>query len=97
MPGGYLLVSGGGGSDVREFERLAGLGYRAMDAGDHKDASRLLREALLLWTGPAFAGVLRTPRLETEARRLEESGCARWTSASKPTCAWAATANSWPN
>ncbi|MCX4816688.1 AfsR/SARP family transcriptional regulator [Streptomyces sp. NBC_01239] len=73
VPGGYLLVSGGGGSDVREFERLAGLGYRAMDAGDHKDASRLLREALLLWTGPAFAGVPAGARLETEARRLEES------------------------
>ncbi|MFJ8142494.1 BTAD domain-containing putative transcriptional regulator [Streptomyces sp. NPDC096013] len=73
VPGGYLLVSAGGSSDVREFERLAGLGYRAMDAGDHKDASRLLREALLLWTGPAFAGVPAGARLETEARRLEES------------------------
>ncbi|WP_406117828.1 BTAD domain-containing putative transcriptional regulator [Streptomyces sp. NBC_00989] len=73
VPGGYLLVSGGGTSDVREFERLAGMGYRAMDAGDHKDASRLLREALLLWTGPAFAGVPAGARLETEARRLEES------------------------
>jgi DNA-binding SARP family transcriptional activator len=73
VPGGYLLVSGGGTSDVREFERLAGLGYRAMDAGEHKDASRLLGEALLLWTGPAFAGVPAGARLETEARRLEES------------------------
>ncbi|MBK3581872.1 AfsR/SARP family transcriptional regulator [Streptomyces sp. MBT65] len=73
VPGGYLLVSGGGTSDVREFERLAGMGYRAMDAGEHKDASRLLREALLLWTGPAFAGVPAGARLETEARRLEES------------------------
>ncbi|TGB02063.1 AfsR/SARP family transcriptional regulator [Streptomyces sp. MZ04] len=72
-PGGYMLVSGGGGSDVREFERLAGKGYRAIDAGDHKEASRLLREALDLWTGPAFADVQTGARLEMEAKRLEES------------------------
>ncbi|MFB7508456.1 AfsR/SARP family transcriptional regulator [Streptomyces broussonetiae] len=72
-PGGYMLVSGGGASDVREFERLAGMGYRAIDAGDHKEASRLLREALGLWTGPAFADVHNGARLEMEAKRLEES------------------------
>lgn len=72
-PGGYMLVSNGGGSDVREFERLAGMGYRAMDAGDYKGASRLLREALDLWSGPAFADVQTGTRLEMEARRLEES------------------------
>ncbi|KOV69859.1 AfsR/SARP family transcriptional regulator [Streptomyces sp. MMG1121] len=72
-PGGYMLVSGGGESDVREFERLAGTGYRAVDAGDFKEASRLLREALGLWTGPAFADVQTGARLEMEAKRLEES------------------------
>ncbi|WEP01114.1 AfsR/SARP family transcriptional regulator (plasmid) [Streptomyces sp. FXJ1.172] len=72
-PGGYMLVSGGGTSDVREFERLAGTGYRAIDAGDFKEASRLLREALDLWTGPAFADVQTGARLEMEAKRLEES------------------------
>ena len=30
-PGGYMLVSGEGVSDVRRFERLAGAGYRAME------------------------------------------------------------------
>ncbi|MEU3793933.1 AfsR/SARP family transcriptional regulator [Streptomyces fructofermentans] len=72
-PGGYMLVSDGGTSDVREFERLAGAGYRAMDAGDFRGAARLLREALALWTGSAFADVQTGARLEMEARRLEES------------------------
>ncbi|WBO69595.1 AfsR/SARP family transcriptional regulator [Streptomyces camelliae] len=72
-PGGYMLVSDGGDSDVREFERLAGMGYRAIDAGDFKQASRLLREALGLWIGPAFADIRTGARLEMEAKRLEES------------------------
>ncbi|WP_406424658.1 AfsR/SARP family transcriptional regulator [Streptomyces sp. NBC_00873] len=72
-PGGYMLVSGGGTSDVREFERLAGVGYRAMDAGDFQGASRLLGEALALWTGSAFADVQTGAQLEMEAKRLEES------------------------
>ncbi|MFJ4832048.1 BTAD domain-containing putative transcriptional regulator [Streptomyces sp. NPDC088747] len=72
-PGGYMLVSGGGSSDVREFDRLAGMGYRALDAGDVKDAARLLREALALWGGAAFADVQAGARLQMEAMRLEES------------------------
>ncbi|MDQ0955767.1 DNA-binding SARP family transcriptional activator [Streptomyces phaeochromogenes] len=71
-PGGYMLVLGEGTSDVREFERLAGMGYRALDAGDFQGASRLLREALTLWTGSAFADVQTGAQLEMEARRLEE-------------------------
>ncbi|WP_030950132.1 AfsR/SARP family transcriptional regulator, partial [Streptomyces sp. NRRL S-646] len=72
-PGGYRLATGGGTSDVREFERLAGLGYRAMDAGDHPRAARLLREALGLFSGAPFADVQQGSQLETEARRLQES------------------------
>jgi SARP family transcriptional regulator, regulator of embCAB operon len=72
-PGGYLLVTGGGTSDVREFERLAGTGYRAMDAGDFPGAARKLREALSLWTGSAFADVQTGAQLQMEAKRLEES------------------------
>lgn len=73
MPGGYLLASGGGPSDVRLFERLAGTGYRAMDAGDFPGAARQLREALALWSGTAFADVQVGEQLETEIKRLEES------------------------
>lgn len=73
LPGGYLLNSGGGTLDVREFDRLAGTGYRAMDAGDFPGAARLLREALALWSGPAFADVHGGVQLDMEARRLEET------------------------
>ena len=73
VPGGYLLKGGEGTSDVREFERLAGSGYRAMDAEDYPQAARLLREALALWSGPALADVHTGPHLQTEVRRLEES------------------------
>lgn len=73
LPGGYLLDSGSGTSDVREFDKLADRGYRAMDAGDFPGAARLLREALSLWSGPAFADVHGGIQLDMEARRLEET------------------------
>ncbi|WP_328891848.1 AfsR/SARP family transcriptional regulator [Streptomyces sp. NBC_00316] len=72
-PGGYMLVSGEGVSDVREFDRLAGLGYRAMDAGDYPRAAETLRQALDLWTGLPFSGVQTGGQLGTEVKRLEES------------------------
>ncbi|MEU8712100.1 AfsR/SARP family transcriptional regulator [Streptomyces sp. NPDC048663] len=73
MPGGYQLDSGEGTSDVREFDRLARTGYRAMDAGDHREAARLLRSALDLWTGPALADVPAGDCLRAETTGLEES------------------------
>jgi DNA-binding SARP family transcriptional activator len=73
LPGGYVLSSGGGTSDVREFERLAGLGYRATDAGDFAGASRILAGALDRWSGSAFADVQTGALLAMEAKRLEES------------------------
>ncbi|MFB6775755.1 BTAD domain-containing putative transcriptional regulator [Streptomyces sp. NPDC056337] len=73
MPGGYLLSSGDRRSDVRMFDHLAALGYRAMDAGDFAGAARQLREALTLWTGAAFADVQAGPQLELEIKRLHES------------------------
>ncbi|MEU0787862.1 AfsR/SARP family transcriptional regulator [Streptomyces sp. NPDC006173] len=72
-PGGYLLRGGGGTSDVQKFERLAGMGYRAMDAEDFAGAARLLREALALWSGSALADVQTGAQLEMEVRRLEET------------------------
>jgi DNA-binding SARP family transcriptional activator len=73
MPSGYLLAAGDGESDVRAFERLAGTGYRAMDAGDFPGAARQLRQALELWSGTAFADVQAGTQLDMEIRRLEES------------------------
>ncbi|MFJ3624347.1 BTAD domain-containing putative transcriptional regulator [Streptomyces iakyrus] len=72
-PGGYLLRTSPGGNDVREFDRLAGMGYRALDAEDFAGASRRLTEALALWNGPALAGMTAGPQLEMEIRRLDES------------------------
>lgn len=72
-PGGYVLRGGGGSSDVREFDRLAGVGYRAMDAEDFAGAERCLREALALWSGSALADVSVGALLEVEVRRLEEA------------------------
>lgn len=72
-PGGYLLNTRGGTSDVREFERLAGLGYRAVGDGDHAEGARLLGASLALWRGAPFADVQLGKQLEMEAARLEES------------------------
>ncbi|MFF0117025.1 AfsR/SARP family transcriptional regulator [Streptomyces prasinus] len=73
VPGGYLLNTSGGQCDVREFERLAGTGYRAMDAGDFPGAARQLRGALSLWSGAALADVQTGALLSMEVRRLEET------------------------
>lgn len=73
FPGGYLLHSGDGSSDIREFERLSDAGYAAMDASDFAEASRYLREALALWSGPALVDIQAGKQLETEVKRLEET------------------------
>ncbi|MEW1780363.1 AfsR/SARP family transcriptional regulator [Streptomyces sp. NPDC086777] len=73
VPGGYLLDSGQGSSDVREFERIADTGYRTGEAGDRCAAARLLRTALGLWRGPALADVTAGEYLSTRIRGLEES------------------------
>lgn len=72
-PGGYLLYSGSGISDVREFDRLSGAGYRAMDGGDFPGAARQLRDALALWGGEAFTDVTAGSQLKIEIKRLGES------------------------
>ncbi|MFD9797096.1 BTAD domain-containing putative transcriptional regulator [Streptomyces sp. NPDC059070] len=75
LPGGYRLETDAaeGRVDFREFERRATAGHRAMDAGDHTGAARLLREALALWSGPALGDVHRGCRIRPETERLEES------------------------
>ncbi|MEV7602299.1 AfsR/SARP family transcriptional regulator [Kitasatospora sp. NPDC089797] len=71
--GGYQLSTGGGQVDLWDFERLAGLGYRSIDAGDFPLAARQLGEALALWRGPALADVPLGGQLAVEAKRLEET------------------------
>jgi DNA-binding SARP family transcriptional activator len=69
---GYLLPVAAEELDATRFEELAGAGQAAEAAGDLAEASRLLREALDLWRGPAFAGLVDVPMLAAEATRLEE-------------------------
>ncbi|GAB2835350.1 BTAD domain-containing putative transcriptional regulator [Actinoallomurus bryophytorum] len=71
-PSGYRLVVDPDDVDVHRFERLAGEGRRALAAGDHLHAARLLNEALALWRGPALADVTNAPFAEAQAARLEE-------------------------
>lgn len=73
VPGGYRLEACGGSVDFREFERRAGVGYRAMDAGDFAGAARRLADALSLWSGPALTDIQAGVRIDMEARRLEEA------------------------
>lgn len=72
-PGGYTLNTHNGTSDVQEFERLAALGYRAMEAEDYQLAARQLRAALDLWSGSVLTDVHAGNQLQMEIRRLEES------------------------
>ncbi|MFI8822424.1 BTAD domain-containing putative transcriptional regulator [Streptomyces sp. NPDC053431] len=71
--GGYRLDTGGGSHDVWQFERAAGAGYRAMEAGDLAHAALRLGEALALWRGEPYAGVDAGPRLRADIERLEAS------------------------
>ncbi|GAA3939236.1 hypothetical protein Aau02nite_48040 [Amorphoplanes auranticolor] len=70
--GGYLLRVADGALDGQRFERLVEAGSRAAQAGDHRRAARLQREALALWRGPALAEVADLPGAEAEIARLQE-------------------------
>ncbi|HEY8472211.1 MAG TPA: BTAD domain-containing putative transcriptional regulator [Natronosporangium sp.] len=72
-PAGYRLAVARDDVDAHRFARLADEGHRALVAGDVSGAARLLREALALWRGPAFADLVDAPFATTEAVRLEEA------------------------
>ncbi|MFG3344255.1 BTAD domain-containing putative transcriptional regulator [Streptomyces sp. NPDC048018] len=58
--------------DAVRFERLAAEGRTALRDGDPVRAAELLREALGLWRGPAFAGLPDSDSARAAAARLEE-------------------------
>jgi predicted ATPase/DNA-binding SARP family transcriptional activator len=68
--GGYRLSLSPGESDAARFEVLAGEGARRLEADDPA-AARLLGDALDLWRGDPYPGVV-APSVEAEARRLFE-------------------------
>ncbi|MFI7695019.1 AfsR/SARP family transcriptional regulator [Nonomuraea sp. NPDC049655] len=69
---GFVLAVHPGELDAERFETLAGRGGDALSGGDHEQAAALLRQALALWRGPAYAGLNLTAGLRDHARRLEE-------------------------
>ncbi|MEV6593775.1 BTAD domain-containing putative transcriptional regulator [Streptomyces acidicola] len=69
---GYLLQVPDGEFDLPRFERLRTEGRTAYQEGDFGHASRLLHDALALWTGPALSGIPHGVRLESAAIRLDE-------------------------
>jgi DNA-binding SARP family transcriptional activator len=58
--------------DLHRFERLVREGRSSLAGGDAESASRLLRDALALWRGPALADVVKAEFARIEAERLEE-------------------------
>jgi DNA-binding SARP family transcriptional activator/WD40 repeat protein len=69
---GYRLNVADDAIDARRFERLFGLGRRALHEGKIEAAAATLADALELWRGPAYAGLESTAFGGSEARRLEE-------------------------
>ena len=71
-PGGYVLLTSPGEVDADRFAVLAGQGTAALAAGDAGQAAALLRQALGLWRGPAYAGLDDIGLLRDEVARLAE-------------------------
>jgi len=71
-PAGYRLALGRGQVDALAFEELAGRGSRALAGSDPAGATRILRQALALWRGPALAGLPQGGPAAGIAARLEE-------------------------
>lgn len=70
--GGYVLSVEAGDLDASRFELLVASARRAADAGDGREAAKMLADALALWRGPALADVLYQPFADAPARHLEE-------------------------
>ena len=70
-PPGYALTVAPGEVDADRFETLAEEGRRMLVA-DVARAADILRQALALWRGPAYAGLDDVGTLREEAARLEE-------------------------
>ncbi|NYI05824.1 AfsR/SARP family transcriptional regulator [Allostreptomyces psammosilenae] len=71
-PHGYRLAASREEVDYHRFVRLCGDGTRALDSGDAAGAVELLREALALWRGPAFADLPHGPGRDGPAARAEQ-------------------------
>lgn len=72
-PCGYTLNVSAKSVDVHRFQELVAAGERALDTGDHENASKLLGAALSRWRGPALVDVPVGPKLSIEIARLEQN------------------------
>jgi len=70
--GGYMIRTAPESVDMYRFERLLREGRDAHAYGDAAAASRLIGEALDLWSGEALVGVATEPFAACELARLEE-------------------------
>ncbi|MEU7163965.1 BTAD domain-containing putative transcriptional regulator [Streptomyces morookaense] len=71
--GGYRLQLRPGELDLHRFDELAARGRAALAAGEHRAAAQDLQEALGLWRGGPYEGVVHHDALHIEAARLEEA------------------------
>jgi predicted ATPase/DNA-binding SARP family transcriptional activator len=69
---GYRLDVDPDDVDAHRFTRLAAEGHAALAAKEPANAATVLREALALWRGPAFADLTEAPFVEPQAARLHE-------------------------
>lgn len=69
---GYRLAVSEHEVDAGRFAHLAAAGRAALDAGRPDEAADILREALDLWRGPAYAGFEEAGFGRAERQRLEE-------------------------
>jgi predicted ATPase/DNA-binding SARP family transcriptional activator len=72
LQGGYLLDVEHGSLDLDRLDELAGIGRRALSAGDASAASSALGEALALWRGPPLAEFRYADWAQSEIARLDE-------------------------
>lgn len=70
--GGYVLDIEPGQLDAERFERLTLEGREALERGEVRRASELLRQALDLWRGPPLGDLAYEPFAQTHIARLEE-------------------------
>jgi DNA-binding SARP family transcriptional activator/WD40 repeat protein/energy-coupling factor transporter ATP-binding protein EcfA2 len=71
-PAGYRVRVRPDELDAERFEQLAEAGRRALAAGEPENAADLLRQALALWRGPAFADLAFESFAQPEIARLGE-------------------------
>jgi DNA-binding SARP family transcriptional activator len=70
--GGYVLDIEPGQLDAERFQRLTADGRDALERGEARGASELLRQALDLWRGSPLADLAYEPFAQSHIARLEE-------------------------